>query len=82
MVFIPVEVIFKKFPNFSKDRVKFLRRYSFLSLFLGGLFVYKAHKPDFSIRHYNPSYFYKRHLDKLKKKGLINEEKYNKYLDN
>lgn len=27
MVFIPVEEIFKYFPSFSKDRVKFLRRY-------------------------------------------------------
>ncbi|SBT35346.1 conserved Plasmodium protein, unknown function [Plasmodium ovale wallikeri] len=81
MVFIPVEEIFKFFPKFSKDRVKFLRRYSFVSLFLGAAVVYKSHKPDFNPRHYTPSFFYKNHLNSLKKKGLVDEEKYNKMLN-
>ncbi|SPJ11000.1 conserved Plasmodium protein, unknown function [Plasmodium sp. DRC-Itaito] len=82
MVFIPVEVIFKYFPKFSKDRVKFLRRYSFLSLFLGAAFTFKAHTPDFTVRSYKPSYFYKHHLNKLKTKGIIDETKYEKLLNN
>ncbi|KJP85023.1 hypothetical protein AK88_05350 [Plasmodium fragile] len=81
MVFIPVEEIFKHFPNFSKDRVKFLRRYSFLSLMLGAAALIKSHQPDFSVRHYTPSYFYKSHLGKLKDKGVIDEDKYNKLLN-
>ncbi|CAA9988282.1 conserved Plasmodium protein, unknown function [Plasmodium knowlesi strain H] len=81
MFFIPVEEIFKYFPSFSKDRVKFLRRYSFLSLMLGAGAVMKSHRPDFSVRNYTPSYFYKYHLGKLKNKGVIDEEKYNKLLN-
>ncbi|GAW81025.1 hypothetical protein PGO_092250 [Plasmodium gonderi] len=81
MVFIPTEEIFKYFPNFSKDRVKFLRRYSFLSLMLGAAAVVRSHKPDFTVRNYTPSYFYKYHLDKLKAKGIIDDEKYNKLLN-
>ncbi|KAI4838378.1 hypothetical protein MKS88_002856 [Plasmodium brasilianum] len=81
MVFIPVEIIFKSFPSISKDRVKFLRHYSFLSLILGAAALYQAHKPDFSVRHYTPSYFYKCRLNKLKKEGIIDEEKYNKIIN-
>ncbi|SBS83673.1 conserved Plasmodium protein, unknown function, partial [Plasmodium ovale curtisi] len=54
----------------------------FVSLFLGAAVVYKSHKPDFNPRHYTPSFFYKNHLNSLKKKGLVDEEKYNKMLNN
>ncbi|ETB57717.1 hypothetical protein YYC_04542 [Plasmodium yoelii 17X] len=81
MVFIPVEEIFRMFPKFSKDRVTFLRRYSFFSLFLGIAAVCKAHTPDFNQIQFKPSFFYKNHLEKLKKNGIIDEEKYNKYLN-
>lgn len=55
--------------------------YSFFSLFLGIAAVCKAHTPDFSQIQFKPSFFYKNHLEKLKKNGIIDEEKYNKYLN-
>lgn len=48
---------------------------------LGAGAVMKSHRPDFSVRNYTPSYFYKYHLGKLKNKGVIDEEKYNKLLN-
>ncbi|VWU49538.1 conserved protein, unknown function [Hepatocystis sp. ex Piliocolobus tephrosceles] len=76
-----MEEIFKCFPKFTQDKVKFLRRYSYFSIFLGFAAIAKAHTPDFSPRHFTPSFFYKNHLNDLKKRGVISEEKYNKLLN-
>lgn len=78
--FVSMTLWWKLFPNQSRDKCRFYANYIMASTLWGTLLVVVAGRKDFRDRVLGPSFFYKRHLKTLLRRGKIDEQRYNELL--
>uniref|UniRef100_A0A0G4HN39 Uncharacterized protein n=1 Tax=Chromera velia CCMP2878 TaxID=1169474 RepID=A0A0G4HN39_9ALVE len=75
--FVPMDWIWRAFPNMVKDKILFWNQYALASgaVAIWWIFAY-AHTPEYKTPRYNLPFYYKWHLANKLKKGELTEEQY------